>query len=1062
MMFLLGRLTRSNYVVAWFANRMLFSIFVSYAVAVLLCSSHPFCCARDTITHDTPITDGVESETLVSSGGRFELGFFSPSPRGTQRYVGIWYHQLSPRKVVWVANRETPVLNSTRTGFLALQDGNLHVLDAAGKRYWSAEAETSKSLTQTVTLMDSGNLVLSSGDDQLAVNILWQSFQSPTDTFIPGMLMDKILELSSWRGEDDPASGQFIFKQDPVGENQYVITKSKSKLESILYWKGGERASDTFYSFDQMLPAVTYLLSNFSKKYVVRNSTNIFNSPSQNSSYKNIAIPPQSEYKYTRLVISITGEIQFWTWINSTKRWNLYWSAPTDECSVFNACGYFGSCNSNNRPLLCKCLPGFKPQYLQQWNSGDFSGGCIRDSALCGNNKNDTFLSLKKMKVGNPDSHIKVEKEEECRNGCLNSCQCKAYSYAISGEYSNRRNASLCRIWNVGDLNNLEEEYTDGGQDLSVRVALSDLESTVRDCEPCGTTIIPYPLSTSKGCGDPMYFHFECDNFTGQVNFVGLNDETSFRVISINSITTSFFIQGFRTKNVDKCDLMNRGVNWQINTSQPFKVISLYNADLGNFSSEVLSCGSPIVVEMGWELPVEPTCIKSSDCRDWPHSMCNPASDGKKRCLCETNFRWDGLKLRCTQEGNPLGQPKEEHTRRKLPLSLIIVAVLLSVIFLACIIISIYIWRRNINNKRDQIRRGQFDSERRVKELIDTSEFKEEEGIDVPFFDMQTILDATDNFSNANKLGQGGYGPVYKGIFIGGQEIAVKRLSRVSGQGLQEFRNEVVLIAKLQHRNLVRLKGYCVKGEEKILLYEYMPNKSLDFFIFDHTKSMFLNWEMRFSIILGIARGLLYLHQDSRLRIIHRDLKTSNILLDEEMNPKISDFGLARIVGGKETQANTNTVVGTYGYMAPEYALDGTFSVKSDVFSFGVVLLEIISGKKNTGFYQSEQTFSLINYAWRLWTENKVLDLMDKTLDESCNKNQFIQCVNVGLLCVQEDPNDRPAMSNVITLLDNETATSPSPKQPGFLTRRGKSSTASSSSKPEAISEITTSIVEGR
>ncbi|XP_050102764.1 G-type lectin S-receptor-like serine/threonine-protein kinase At4g03230 [Malus sylvestris] len=467
MMFLRGRLTRSNYVIASFVNRMLFYIFVSYA-AVFLCSSHPFCCARDTITYGAPITDGVESGTLVSSGGRFELGFFSPSLNGTQRYVGIWYHQLSPRTVVWVANRETPVLNSTSTGFLALRDGNLQVLDTTGKSYWSTTAETSESLTQTVTLMDSGNLVLSSGDDKLAVNILWQSFQRPTDTFIPGMVLDKSLELTSWRGEDDPAKGKFIFKQDQVGENQYVISKS----ESILYWKGGEPATDAFYSFDQMLPAVTYLLSNFSKKYVVRNSPKIFSSPSQNSTYKNITIPPRSEYDYTRLVISVAGEIQFWTWINSTKQWNLYWYAPRDECSVFNACGNFGSCNSNNRPLLCKCLPGFKPQYLQQWNSGDFSGGCTREYALCGDDKNDTFLSLKKMKVGNPDLGINVDNETECRNMCLTSCQCNAYSYA---NFSQRRDAppSLCRIWD--SVNNLEEEYTDRGQDLSVRVVLSDL-----------------------------------------------------------------------------------------------------------------------------------------------------------------------------------------------------------------------------------------------------------------------------------------------------------------------------------------------------------------------------------------------------------------------------------------------------------------------------------------------------------------------------------------------------------------------------------------------------------
>ncbi|CAL2249559.1 unnamed protein product [Prunus armeniaca] len=395
-------------------------------------------------------------------------------------------------------------------------------------------------------------------------------------------------------------------------------------------------------------------------------------------------------------------------------------------------------------------------------------------------------------------------------------------------------------------------------------------------------------------------------------------------------------------------------------------------------------------------------------------------------------------------------------------LILIVVAVLTIVIFLACTVF-VYIWRRKTTKRQDKINRAQLDSERRVQELMDTTEFTEEDerDIDVPFFDLQSILDATDNFSNANKLGQGGYGPVYKGKFLGDQELAVKRLSRASRQGLQEFKNEVVLIAKLQHRNLVRLKGFCIKGEEIFLLYEYMPNQSLDFYIFDHTKSMVLNWEMRFNIILGIARGLLYLHQDSRLRVIHRDLKTSNILLDDEMNPKISDFGLARIVGGKETESSTNTVIGTYGYMSPEYALDGTFSVKSDVYGFGVVLLEIISGKKNTGFYQSQQTFSLISYAWKLWTENKALELMDKTLDESCNKSQFINCVNVGLLCVQEDPVDRPAMSNVLTMLDSEIAISPTPKQPAFLLRNN-SSRASPSTKPETIAEITTSLEEGR
>nr|XP_011460353.1 PREDICTED: G-type lectin S-receptor-like serine/threonine-protein kinase SD1-1 [Fragaria vesca subsp. vesca] len=171
-----------------------------------------------------------------------------------------------------------------------------------------------------------------------------------------------------------------------------------------------------------------------------------------------------------------------------------------------------------------------------------------------------------------------------------------------------------------------------------------------------------------------------------------------------------------------------------------------------------------------------------------------------------------------------------------------------------------------------------------------------------------------------------------------------------SRQGLEQFKNEVMVIANLQHRNLVRLYGCCIDSEEKMLIYEYLPNKSLDFFIFGKSRSLSMDWKQRFNIINGISRGVLYLHQDSRLKIIHRDIKASNVLLDSAMNPNISDFGLAKMFGEDQIQANTNRVVGTYGYMSPEYAMQGRYSIKSDVFSFGVLLLEIISGKRNTDY----------------------------------------------------------------------------------------------------------------
>ncbi|GAV64977.1 Stress-antifung domain-containing protein/Pkinase_Tyr domain-containing protein [Cephalotus follicularis] len=319
-------------------------------------------------------------------------------------------------------------------------------------------------------------------------------------------------------------------------------------------------------------------------------------------------------------------------------------------------------------------------------------------------------------------------------------------------------------------------------------------------------------------------------------------------------------------------------------------------------------------------------------------------------------------------------------------------------------------------------------------------------------FDFNTIEAATNRFADDNKLGKGGFGEVYKivrfdywlmkqfqGTLPKGREIAVKRLSRSSGQGAEEFKNEVLLVARLQHRNLVRLLGFCLEGEEKILVYEFVPNKSLDYFLSDPEKQGQLNWSTRYKIIGGVARGILYLHEDSRLRIIHRDLKSSNILLDGDMNPKISDFGVARIFGVDQTQANTNQIVGTYGYMSPEYLKHGQFSMKSDVYSFGVLILEIITGKKNSSFCQTYGAANFLSHAWKHWRDGAPLELLDPIVRDSCSRNEVIRCIHIGLLCVQEDPADRPTLATIVLMLSSYSATLPLPQEPAFLshTRTG-------------------------
>ncbi|XP_044406930.1 cysteine-rich receptor-like protein kinase 3 isoform X2 [Triticum aestivum] len=254
-------------------------------------------------------------------------------------------------------------------------------------------------------------------------------------------------------------------------------------------------------------------------------------------------------------------------------------------------------------------------------------------------------------------------------------------------------------------------------------------------------------------------------------------------------------------------------------------------------------------------------------------------------------------------------------------------------------------------------------------------------------------------------------------------------VKKVRVQGFREFMNEIKLIASLQHKNLVRLLGCCIKSKERILVYEYMPNGNLEEFIFGVGKK---SWPVRHGIIEGIVEGLLYLHDYAHECIVHRDMKPSNILLDHEMNPKISDFGIARTCLSSVTESNTTTAMGTFGYIAPEYYSQNVYSTRSDVFSFGILVLEIISGKSAVGSYQlSGRSYELRKYAWQLWREQRCDELVDDSLGEEYPEMDVMRCIQIALLCVQDSAEDRPTMRDVTMMLSNGNKRLLLPVQPG-------------------------------
>ncbi|WOH11969.1 hypothetical protein DCAR_0831465 [Daucus carota subsp. sativus] len=351
------------------------------------------------------------------------------------------------------------------------------------------------------------------------------------------------------------------------------------------------------------------------------------------------------------------------------------------------------------------------------------------------------------------------------------------------------------------------------------------------------------------------------------------------------------------------------------------------------------------------------------------------------------------------ESDNPPQDSSASHRKQKIIISVSVVVLGLFLLFTS---LGIAWWQGYIGNRilKEEVLRG-----------LD---------LQTGVFTFQQIKAATDNFAAANKIGEGGFGSVYKGVLLDGTIIAVKQLSSKSNQGSREFVNEIGMISGLGHPNLVRLHGCCTEHKQLLLVYEFMENNSLARALFGPGNSRLdLDWPTRQKICIGIARGLVYLHEESILKIVHRDIKANNILLDKDLNPKISDFGLAKLDEKEKTHITTR-VAGTIGYMAPEYALWGFLTDKADVYSFGIVALEIVAGKKNTKYHSDDNYICLLDWACNLKENGNLMELIDPRLGSEYNIEEAIRMIKVALLCTNTTPALRPTMSCVVSMLSGD------------------------------------------
>ncbi|CDY48827.1 BnaC01g43350D [Brassica napus] len=749
------------------------------------------CITITLITRNNTIRDG---DTLISEEEVFELGFFSPND-SSLRYVGIWYQNIQPQTIVWVANREKPL--SDHNGAIKLaDDGNLLVVDGKNNTVWSTNVPPKLNNTVAV-LLETGDLVLCSDSDR--DTRYWESFNNPTDTFLPGMRVRVNPSIGEnhafipWKSETDPSPGRYSMGIDPFGAIEIVIWEGETRK-----WRSGPWNSAIFTGVPDMFHFTNYI-----------HGFKLSSPPDPDGSVF-LTYVPSNKDDLSRFRIRFDGIVKQLRWNRDARNWTSLQVKPSKECEKYNRCGNYSVCNDSKDfdSGKCSCIYGFEPAYQNQWNKGNFSGGCKRRVSLNCSDKVDGFRVLKGMKVPDFGSVVSLNKSGTCKEVCVRDCSCKAYE-VVPG--------IGCMIW-TRDLIDMEH-FEHGGNSINIRLAASEIG--------------------------------------------GMKEKSKFWIIIFSTI------------------------------------------------------GALMV------------------------GLC---------CLC---------------------------------------------------IWILWNFRKRV---KDFLRKNREYSVKPTSSMFQVLVGDQVDTPDLPTFSFNSVASATCDFSEENKLGQGGFGTVYKGTFSGGREIAVKRLSGKSKQGLEEFKNEILLIAKLQHRNLVRLLGCCIENDEKILLYEYMPNNSLDHFLFDESKQRNLEWRKRWDIIGGIARGLLYLHRDSRLKIIHRDLKA--LAISCWTRKLILRSRILVWLGSSTT--------------------DKIRPTRSELSAHMVIWLQSMQWRGGS------EHGSLIGYAWHLWSQGKTKELIDPTMMDNRDVNEAIRYIHVGMLCTQDSVIYRPNMGSVLLMLESQTSHLPRPRQPTF------------------------------